>query len=130
MHGVEPSSLGGGWGYRGYEGLHFRLQVDFPCGPSAVSCSQPSALPTPTVGWGGGAGAFFSRYQDMELYFFYPSLYLFPWIEIPLGNPRWGARYSLPVEWYLRKEVEIAFSLGISVGVTYRWKSSKAGVSP
>ncbi len=142
MHGAEATNLGGGWGYRGYEGAHARLQMEFPLfsgipsagGVSTEGIPAGDSMPEETesrerprsgsgfvAGWGGGGGAFFSRYRETELLLFYPSAYTFLFFDWYTAFPRVRIRYTVPFEWYFRKDLAVSFSLGLSIGVVYTW---------
>ena len=127
VHGTEASNLGGGWGYRGYEGVHLRLQVEAPLSPSPPSAGGPSVPPRATGtsrvrgGLGGGAGGFYSRYRETDQVLFYPSAYAFLFLDAPTGSPKVRIRYTLPVEWYFRRDLVTSFSIGLSMGVLYTW---------
>jgi len=127
IHGTEASNLGGGWGYRGYEGVHLRLQGEFLLPP--LSGGGPS-VPIDTngtsgvrAGVGGGGGGFFSRYKETDLVLFYPSAYAFLFLEAPTGSPKVRIRYTFPFEWYFRNDLATSFSFGLSFGVLYTWTS-------
>ncbi|MCX7788184.1 MAG: hypothetical protein N2442_10865 [Spirochaetes bacterium] len=112
LHGTGATNLNRGWGYRGYEGVHARLQVEFPFSTSSSSIR---------AGWGGGSGAFFSRYRDTDLLFFYPSVCTFVFLDYATTSPRIRIRYLAPFEWYFRKDLTTSFSFGLSIGVVYTW---------
>jgi len=135
IHGTEASNLGGGWGYRGYEGVHLRLQGEFflpplsaggstaPVGTNDTSGVRASTNTTSGVraGVGGGGGGFFSRYKETDQVLFYPSAYAFLFLDAPTGSPKVRIRYTFPFEWYFRKDLATSFSLGLSFGVLYTW---------
>ncbi|GEM_PF-1608863 len=142
IHGTEATNLDGGWGYRGYEGFHARVQVEIPFSIGGTSMGDLSSSGThdkdtsvkekasrekPTsgsifrAGWGGGGGGFFSRYRETDLLFFYPSAYTFLFLDYLTAYPRIRIRYSVPFEWYFRKDLDSSFSFGLSIGVVYTW---------
>ena len=135
VHGTEASNLGGGWGYRGYEGVHIRVQGEVPLSPPSTeetsapfsidgtSRAQATTNGTSRVraGLGGGGGGFFSRYRETDQVLFYPSVYAFLFLDAPTGSPKVRIRYTLPFEWYFRKDLAASFSLGFSIGVLYTW---------
>lgn len=147
IHGTEASNLDGGWGYRGYEGAHARLGLEvpfssrgspkggLPTGDTPAGDTQSTAVPLGKsgqdlgfqAGVGGGGGAFFSRYRETDLVFFYPSVYAFLFLDHYTTSPRVRIRYTIPFEWYFRKDLAASFSLGISIGVMYTWTQPRGG---
>ena len=141
VHGTEASNLGGGWGYRGYEGVHLRLQGEFPLSPlsagggtapvgtNGTSRVRASTNGTSAVraGVGGGSGGFFSRYRETDQVIFYPSVYAFLFLDAPTGSPKVRVRYTFPFEWYFRKDLATSFSFGLSIGVLYTWTGPGEG---
>ncbi|GAB4367576.1 MAG: hypothetical protein Kow009_04490 [Spirochaetales bacterium] len=123
IHGVEASNLDGGWGYRGYEGAQARLGVEVPFGDTPADGRSATGS---QAGWGAGGGGFFSRYRDTDLLFFYPSIYTFLFLDY-FTSPRLRIRYTVPFEWYFRKDLAASFSLGISIGVVYTWTRPRGG---
>jgi len=117
-HGIEPSNLAGGWGYRGLEGTHGRIQMEFPLQIHEERQREPGFV---QAGWGIGAGGFFSRYKETDQVIFYPSALISLYLDVYVLSPYVRIRYTLPAEWYFRKDLEASFSMGIGIGILYTW---------
>ena len=114
LHGVLASSLSGGFQYRGHWGNALRLAAG---GGFALPHSGALSL---ELGASAGASLNVDRYALTRLSFFYPGVFLEPYLELywsRLGKNSFKA--VLPLDWYFRKDLEISLSIGI--GLQWRY---------
>jgi len=117
LHTTTASSLAGGWSYRSHWGGGLRLSAGY--GVQLSSSSRPLQL---ELGASAGASFNFDRYTWTTLLFFYPGVFLEPYLE--LYNPkreRSSIALVLPIDYYFRKDLDFSGSIGI--GVVWRYYS-------
>jgi len=117
LHTTTASSLAGGWSYRSHWGGGLRLSAGY--GVQLSSSSRPLQL---ELGASAGASFNFDRYTWTTLFFFYPGVFLEPYLE--LYNPkreRSSIALVLPIDYYFRKDLDFSGSIGI--GVVWRYYS-------
>ncbi len=115
LHTTTASSFSGGWSYRSHWGGGLRLSAGY--GVQLPASSRPRQL---ELGASAGASFNYDLYTWTTLYFFYPGVFLEPYLE--LYNPK-RERYSftlvLPIDYYFRKD--LSFSGSIGIGVLWRY---------
>ena len=110
FHRTWASSLKGGIIYRGYSGIDSRLflilkgLINAEAGPLNL-----------LLGGAGGASARFDKYQYTLLYFFYPGVFLEPFLELQIIPWKSSLQVSLPIDWYFRKDLVVSASAGLAV---------------
>ena len=113
-HQTLPSSLAGGWAYRGFGGFDLRaLLILKGLPPLALGSlhAEPNLAAGPVVRY--------DRYQYTRLYFFYLGLVAAPGLEIPLPRRRHHAlTVSLPLRLYFRRDIDLSAACGLELG----WK--------
>jgi hypothetical protein len=118
LHDTLASSLSGGWSYRSHWGGGLRLSAGYGLGIS--DSSRPLEL---ELGASAGGSANYDVQTWTTLYFFYPGIFLEPYLE--LHKQKWG-RHSftliLPLDYYFRKELDFSASIGIGVIWKYYFK--------
>jgi hypothetical protein len=121
-HYTAASDLAGGFLYRGHGGFcpGLYLSVKAPL----IRSAKRMAL------YGGaavGGSANFDRYSLTELYFFYPSLFLEPFLEFHF--PRLGPNtfcLSAPLRLDFRRDLERSLAIGLAVSWRYHPAGRKA----
>jgi hypothetical protein len=121
-HSVGASDLSGGYGYRGYSGVHLFLSGEWyrTAGRSLRRPESSTAAIRPGIG--GGAGGFFSLYEHTDILFFYPALRLMVFSDLFFPSSPFSLRYGIPLEVYFRKDLASSFSLGFGVWGVMSWK--------
>jgi hypothetical protein len=113
-HQTLPSSLAGGWAYRGFGGFDLRaLLILKGLPPLALGRlrAEPNLAAGPVVRY--------DRYQYTRLYFFYLGLVAAPGLEIPLPrSPHHALTVSLPLRLYFRRDIDLSAACGLELG----WK--------
>ena len=118
FHHTTPSSLEGGFLYRGHSGMDYRLYL------TAERILLPFRLRDFRIYPGISAG-FLARYDKYELttlYFFYPGIFLQPFIEVGKAG-RLSLIVSLPLHYYFRRDLKLSLSAGL--GLSLRWYMRK-----
>ncbi len=114
LHTTLPSSLAGGFAYRGFWGLDMRLLLALKDLHAFSFAGRRSGL-----GIAAGLVTRYDRYHYTRLYFFYTGLAVEPLWEIFLTDRRHHAlQLALPVELYFRRDLELSAFGGLSVS----WK--------
>jgi hypothetical protein len=121
-HSAGAGDLAGGYGYRGYSGVHIFLSGERYWTPGGRSRSTEGAAAEIRPGLGFGAGGFFSVYEHTDILFFYPALRLTLFSDIFFPASSFSLRYGLPLEVYFRKDLASSFSLGFGVWGIMSWK--------
>ena len=121
-HRVGASELTGGYGYRGYSGVHAFLSGEWYWTGGRTPGRTESTAAVIRPGIGGGAGGFFSLYEHADILFFYPALRLILFSDIFLPASPFRLRYGIPLELYLRKDLASSFSLGFGIWGIMSWK--------
>ncbi len=114
FHNTAASSLDGGFLYRGHSGMDSRLYL------TAERILLPFRLRDFRIYPGLSAG-FLARYDKYELttlYFFYPGIFLQPFVEVGKAG-RLSLVVSLPLDYYFRRDLKL--SLSASLGMSLRW---------
>lgn len=133
-HSAAATGIQGGYSYRGWQGMHFRLsgEIYLSPAPSPGAVGGPNFIRGPgssgsgggirvRPGVGAGVGGFFSMYQYTEILFFYPSLRIQPFADLFLPRSLFSLRFALPVELYLRRDLDYSYSLGLGASGVFRW---------
>ncbi len=119
-HSVGASDLSRGYSYRGFDGFHGYAAFEwYPLGGVAEKAGEPGPFPRP--GLSCGVGGFFSKYEYTEILFFYPSLRASLFSDFFFTGSLFRVRFELPVEVYLRKDLESSFSLGFGAWGVLSW---------
>jgi hypothetical protein len=114
VHLTLPSSLSGGFAYRGFWGLDMRLLLALKNLLSFSLAGLPSEL-----GLAAGPAARYDRYDYTRLYFFYLGLAAEPLVEIPFPRrPHQALELSMPFTLFVRRDLELSAAGGLSVS----WK--------
>jgi hypothetical protein len=112
FHGTTASSPAGGWEYRSHWGGAFRLSA--ACG---WELTPPSRL---ELGASIGGSFNFDLYTRTTLFFFYPGIFVEPYIALRSARrPNRSLALILPVDYYFRRDLE--FYGSISIGVRWRF---------
>ena len=115
LHGTTASSLTGGWAYRSHWGGALRLGTGY-----GFTVSPPSRPRRLEIGASAGASFNIDMYTWTTLYFFYPGVFLEPFIELHSRAPkRHSLALVLPLDYYFRKDLGFFGSIG--VGVMWRY---------
>jgi hypothetical protein len=121
LHTTTASSLDGGWRYRSHWGGGLRLSAGYGLRLPAASRALQLEL-----GATAGGSFNFDRYTWTTLFFYYPGIFLEPYLEF--YNPK-RAKHSftlvLPIDYYFRKDLEFSGAIGIGVLWRYYSKGSK-----
>jgi hypothetical protein len=114
VHQTLPSSLAGGFAYRGFWGADLQALAAF----HRLAVFSLGAL-RPELGLAGGLLARYDRYQYTRLYFFYLGLAAEPLVAIPFPRrPHQALELALPLKFYFRRDLKLSASCGLSLG----WK--------
>jgi hypothetical protein len=111
FHWTGGSNLAGGFLYRAYNGFDLRVYA------SLLGQAAPSS--TLVFGFHIGPLARLDRYSRTLLYFFYPGVYVHPFLEGRFRDSfldRWTLGF--PVELYFRKDLKLSLSAGIGLNLT------------
>jgi len=118
---TAPSDMAGGFLYRGHggicPGLYLSIQAPLIRAPKRMGLLGGLAT---------GGSASFDRYSLTELYFFYPSVFLEPFLAFYF--PRLGPNtfcLSAPLRVDFRRDLERSFAIGLTLG----WRYYPAGRS-
>jgi len=110
-HLADESAPVAGVLYRGHHGLEFEIYLLLR---SALTADRARA------GIAAGGSANFDVYNLTELLFFYPSLAVGPYLELPVaGPPRHTFSFALPCRLDFRRDLELSASIGLQV--SWRW---------
>jgi hypothetical protein len=114
VHQTLPSSLAGGYAYRGFGGFDLRLLLVLN---NLGSFALGGLRPEPTLA--AGLIARYDRYQYTRLYFFYPGVTAAPGLVIPFSRrPHHALALSLPLRFYFRRDIDLSAACGLELG----WK--------
>jgi hypothetical protein len=112
-HLVDESNAAAGFLYRGHNGVE----------AAAYLLLRPlldAARRTARWGMAVGGSANFDVYNRTELLFFYPSLTVEPYVELPTeGPPRHTFSFGLPCRLDFRRDLDLAASVGLEL--SWRW---------
>ena len=111
LHGATASSPAGGWTYPAHWGGGVRL-----CGSYDFELSKPSGQLRVRLGASAGGSANFDLQTFTTLFFFYPGIFLEPYLE--LDNPKRERRsiaLVLPIEYYFRRDYKFYGSIGLGI---------------
>ena len=115
LHTITSSRLTGGWSYRSHWGGGLRLSAGY--GVQLPVSSRPLQL---ELGASVGGSFNFDLYTWTSLYFYYPGVFLEPYLEF--YNPK-REKHSftliLPIDYYFRKDLEFSGTIGI--GLLWRY---------
>jgi hypothetical protein len=112
FHAITSSSLSGGWGYRSHWGGALRVSLGYRPADAVERWL--------TMGITGGVSLNFDLYTWTTLFFYYPGVFLEPYLELrSLKAPRHSLAFILPLDWYFRRDLEFFGSIGI--GVVWRY---------
>jgi hypothetical protein len=110
-HRAEESNVAAGFLYRGHNGLDAGTYLLLRSGLAAGR---------PRAGLAVGGSASFDVYNRTKLLFFYPSLTAEPYLELPTeGPPRHTLSFGLPCRLDLRRDLDLAASIGLEL--SWRW---------
>ena len=116
---TAPSDLAGGFLYRGHggicPGLYLSIQAPLIRAPKRMGLLGGLAT---------GGSASLDRYSLTELYFFYPSIFLEPFVAFyfPSQGPR-TLSLSVPLRVDFRRDLDRSFAIGLTLG----WRCYPAG---
>ena len=111
LQGVTASNPAGGWTYPAHWGGGFRLSTGYGFG-----LSEPSAAMQVRLGASVGGSVNFHLQTFTTLFFFYPGIFLEPYLE--LDNPKRKKRsiaVVLPIEYTFRRDYQFYGSIGIGI---------------
>jgi len=127
LHSAAPSGIRGGYGYRGWEGMHLRLSGEMYLSPARRRVGgegNPDAASGGMLlrpGFGAALGGFFSMYRHTEILFFYPSLRLQPFADLIPPRSLVRLRFALPVEVFFRRDLDVSWAVGLGAAGVFRW---------
>jgi len=119
---TAPSDLAGGFLYRGHGGicpsLYLAARVPLVRAPKRMGLLG---------GLAAGGSASFDRYSLTELYFFYPSIFLEPFLAFyfPSQGPHTFC-LSAPVRLDFRRDLDRSLAIGLALGWRYYLAGRKA----
>jgi hypothetical protein len=122
-HKAAPSNLSGGWGYRGFEGVHLWLGAEwyfFTATGARPSSAGTEESPGPRFGVSLAAGGFYSMYQYTDILFFYTALRLNLFADLFFSLP-FHLRVGIPAEVYFRRDLDSCYALGVGVWAGISW---------
>ena len=109
FHRSIASSITAGYAYRGSLGMDARAHI----AAKALALTVPYRAQV----WLGGAlgGTFLlDRYEYTLLHFFYPGVFLEPFVEIALAwIPYWSLRCAVTLNTYFRPDLQYSLSAGM-----------------
>lgn len=112
FHKTAASSLEGGFLYRSHSGMDCRLYL------TAERILLPLRLRDFRI-YPGLAAGFLARYDKYELttlYFFYPGIFLQPFVEIGKAG-RLSLIVSVPLDYYFRRDLKLSMSAGLGLSL-------------
>ena len=115
LHGFTRSSLDGGWYYPAHWGGGLRLS-----GSYGFELTRPSSSLRLRLGASAGGSFNFDLKSLTTLFFFYPGIFLEPYLE--LDNPERENRsvaLVLPIDYYFRRDYGLYGSIGF--GIVWRY---------
>ncbi len=117
IHQTNDSNLDGGFLYRGFDGISGKLSIQY----------KRFSNDSPEWGISGGICCYFSQYLPVQQYFFYPSVFIEPFIDIAVFNnkSRTGKlqnnpcliRFAAALEYFNRPDFYLFLSTGISITI-------------
>lgn len=116
VHYAVPTSITGGFAYRGHSGWQIGGSLGVPVG-AELEIARLHARPRIVV---SGEGRF-SRYLSTDLLFFYPRIGVAGCLELSNPGSRFSTSILLPVDVYLRRDVKLAVTAGLSMRVALHW---------
>jgi hypothetical protein len=132
-HSVRPSNLSGGWGYRGFEGVHLWLGAEWYFLGAEQNLPRPEGAGTspqkttmPRFGLCLALGGFYSMYQYTDILFFYTALRMNLFADLFFSWP-FHLRIGLPTEVYFRKDLDSSISTGIGLWAGISWARLTGG---
>ncbi|MDR1933314.1 MAG: hypothetical protein LBQ57_10905 [Spirochaetales bacterium] len=123
-HKVNASNLSGGWGYRGFEGVHLWLGAEWYLF-TAQNVSDPP--PGPRFGVSLAYGGFYSVYQYTDILFFYTALRLDLFADLFFSLP-FHLRIGIPAEVYFRRDLDSCYAVGFGVWGGISWSRLAGGL--
>jgi hypothetical protein len=114
FHNTAASSLEGGFLYRGHSGIDSRLYLTAAHLPPAFRLDYFHV----DSGISAGFLARYDKYELTTLYFFYPGIFLQPFLEFSKAG-RLSLIVSLPLDYYFRRDLKLSLSAGL--GLSLRW---------
>ena len=115
LHGTTISSLEGGWVYKSHWGGGFRLSAGY-----GFLLSEPSRPLQLTLGANAGGSFNVDLYTFTTLFFFYPGIFLEPYLELNHSRRKNSSiALVLPIDYYFRRDLEFYGSIGI--GAVWRY---------
>jgi hypothetical protein len=114
MHAATISSGDGGWVYKAHWGGALRLSAGY--GLMLPSASRKRQL---ELGASAGASFNYDLYTFTTLFFFYPGIFLEPYLELSSKQKKSSLAFVLPIDYYFRRDLETYVSFGI--GVVWRY---------
>jgi len=120
-HLAEDSNAAAGFLYRGHNGLE---------AGTYLLLRPPLDAERPTARWGMAVGgsANFDVYNRTDLLFFYPSLTVEPYVELPTeGPPRHTFSFGFPFRVDFRRDLSSAVCFGLELSWRWypRWKKKE-----
>ncbi|UCF97177.1 MAG: hypothetical protein JSV89_18695 [Spirochaetaceae bacterium] len=115
MHGATISNYAGGWVYKSHWGGAVRLSAGY-----GVQLRDPSQALQLKLGAAAGASFNFDLYTLTTLFFYYPGIFLEPYIELNSSKRKNSSlAFVLPIDYYFRRDLELYLSIGI--GALWRY---------
>ncbi len=111
LHKSFASSLDGGYAYRATVGIDWRLYLD-----ARITIHHGRYLATVWAGGNFGGALLVDRYEHTLLHFFYPGVFLEPYVESNLAwLPHCSLRLAVPLAAYFRRDLEYSFAAGVKL---------------
>jgi hypothetical protein len=111
-HWTKASGLEGGYRYRAHSGSDLRLYLTLRL---ALLRNTRTQL---ILGSNQGGLARFDSYDLTPLNFFYMGLFIHPYLELAFSKiPYLGFQLGFPIDYYVRKDLELSTSIGVGVGI-------------
>lgn len=112
LHSTGASNLEGGYLYRGYRGWHWGARLSTRIG--RIEMGSDLLM---TIGMRAAASARFSTFHYTQLLFFYPHVGIAPYLDFHRREGLLSARFSMPVDVYLRRDLRYSVSAGLGIEV-------------
>jgi hypothetical protein len=115
LHSTMASNLSGGWRYRSHWGGGLRLSAGY--GVQLPASFRPLQM---ELGASAGGSFNFDRYTWTTLTFYYPGVFLEPYLEFYTPKrEKHSFTLVLPIDYYFRRDLEFSGSIGI--GLLWRY---------
>ena len=114
FHTTAASSLEGGFLYRDHSGMESRFYLTAAHLPPFFRLDYFHI----DAGISAGVLARYDKYELTTLYFFYPGIFLQPFLEFS-GARRLSLIVFLPLDYYFRRDLKLSLAAGL--GLSLRW---------